>query len=136
MCFLSCAIVAFISKDLYKSPENNSFFKNLLIFINLTLYFPWIVFEIIKSNLAVADIILSRNIEEAIDPEIINYKTKLNSKLSRVIFANSITLTPGTVTMSLFNDELVIHALSSEGAVNGIAKIENKLLRVFRQEVA
>src|SRR5574344_634077 len=97
---ISCSSVAFTSKDLFKLI--GSFYKNFAIFIKLIFYFPWIVFEIIKANIDVSFIILSRKILDKIDPIVFTYKTTLKNKFAQVIFANSITLTPGTVTMSLF----------------------------------
>ncbi len=127
---ISCCAVAFTSKDLFKLK--GSFYKNFAIFIKLIFYFPWIVFEIIKANIDVSFIILSRKILDKIDPIVFTYKTTLKNKFAQVIFANSITLTPGTVTMSLFNDELVIHALTSDEALEGVKKIEKKLLDIFK----
>ena len=51
-----------------------------------------------------------------IDPTMIELKPSQRSDLGRVIYANSITLTPGTVTTSLSGDSLEVHALTREGA--------------------
>ncbi len=127
---ISCMAVAFTSKDLFSLK--GSFFKNLIIFFKLILYFPWIAFEVIKANIEVSLIVLSKDVIKKIDPIVFVYKTNLKNKLAQVLFANSITLTPGTVTMSLYDDELIIHALKKEGALDGVKKIERKLLGIFK----
>ena len=128
----SSLVVAFTSKDLYKS--NLPIVLDIKVFFRFLLYVPWLIYQIIKSNLMVAKIILSKNVIKNVDPQIFTYKTKLNNNLAKMIFANSITLTPGTVTISLLNDRLTIHALNKAGALQGVKDIENKLLKVFKED--
>ncbi|MDO5538535.1 MAG: Na+/H+ antiporter subunit E [Eubacteriales bacterium] len=76
-------------------------------------YFMWYVWnlivEIVKANFSVIHLILSS--QEIVEPVMVSFKTTLKSKVTRVILANSITLTPGTITVSLHDDELVVHCL-------------------------
>lgn len=76
------------------------------------IYFPWLALEIVKSNLDVAKAILSNRI----NPQVIHVKATQDSELGRTIYANSITLTPGTVTIGLEDDGLEVHALLDETA--------------------
>ena len=66
--------------------------------------------------MAVTRLILTR--KEEIEPVIVHVHAKLKSETARVILANSITLTPGTITVSLTEDNLLVHCLDkslSEG---------------------
>ncbi len=63
--------------------------------------------ELIKSNLDVARRVLSPSLP--INPGIVEVKTKLKSKMARLLLANSITLTPGTLTVDMIDDTLYIH---------------------------
>jgi multicomponent Na+:H+ antiporter subunit E len=63
--------------------------------------------ELIKSNLDVALRVISPKLP--INPGIVEVKTKLKSKLGRMILTNSITLTPGTFTVELLGDSIFIH---------------------------
>jgi multicomponent Na+:H+ antiporter subunit E len=65
------------------------------------------LFELIKSNLDVARIVLSPSLP--INPGIVEVKTVLKSKMARVLLSNSITLTPGTITVDIKDDTLYIH---------------------------
>lgn len=65
--------------------------------------------EIVKANICVAKIILSS--EYDVEPVVIKFRSTLKSELARVILANSITLTPGTITVRLQYDELTVHCL-------------------------
>ncbi|PLX03099.1 MAG: hypothetical protein C0594_11080 [Marinilabiliales bacterium] len=65
------------------------------------------LFELIKSNLDVAKRVVSPSLP--INPGIIEVKTKLKSPMARMILANSITLTPGTLTIDIKGDSLFIH---------------------------
>jgi multicomponent Na+:H+ antiporter subunit E len=85
----------------------------------IPIYAPWLLWEIMKSSVDVARCAFARR--PVIAPTLIRLPTRLRSDLSRVIYANSITLTPGTVTVSVEPDTLVVHALTREGAT-GIQK--------------
>ena len=70
-----------------------------------------LLLEIFRCNAAVIRLILSPSLE--IEPELHTFTTKLKTDVARVVLANSITLTPGTITCSLENDKFVVHALDS-----------------------
>lgn len=74
------------------------------------IYLPWLIKEIVLSNLAVARIILSPKMP--IRPQLVRLTASQNSEIGRVIYANSITLTPGTITLDLRGDQLLVHALA------------------------
>lgn len=78
------------------------------------LYIPWLLWEIFKSNVDVALLILSPTMH--ISPRVIRVKAGQRTGLGLVIYANSITLTPGTVSIDIEGDTIVIHALTREGA--------------------
>ena len=87
--------------------------KKELIFWKRSGYFLYyvatLVAEIVKANMAVIRLILSQR--EEVEPAIVTFRTSLRSQTARVLLANSITLTPGTITVSLNNDRLVVHCL-------------------------
>ena len=100
--------------------------------VSFLYYTGVLIVEIIKSNLQVMHLTLTDR--EIVEPVIISYRTRLRSKLGRVILANSITLTPGTITISLEEDELVIHCLDktiAEGIEN--STFEQLLERMEKQ---
>ena len=78
--------------------------------ISSVVYFPWLMWEIIKSNVEVARLVLSR--AERIKPSVFSVRSTQNSDVFRVLYANSITLTPGTLTISVNDDEFEVHAIA------------------------
>ncbi len=78
-------------------------------------FFIYIFREIVKANIDVVTRILSWR-EEPISPQMIDIPQSQKTDLGAVIYANSITLTPGTVTIKLSNGNLTVHALSEEAA--------------------
>ena len=73
------------------------------------LYLINLLIEIIKANVSVCHFVLYGT--EQIEPVMVSFHTTLKSRLARVILANSITLTPGTITVSLHGDEVIVHCL-------------------------
>jgi multicomponent Na+:H+ antiporter subunit E len=71
-----------------------------------------LVKEILVSNFNVAKIVLSPKI--VISPQIVIINTKIKSDFHKTIFANTMTLTPGTLTISMDEDEIIVHCLRDE----------------------
>jgi multicomponent Na+:H+ antiporter subunit E len=80
----------------------------------IILYWPWLLWQIVLANLDVAKRILDPKLP--ISPTMITLKPTQHSEMGQVIYANSITLTPGTVTTSLSEGVLEVHALTREAA--------------------
>ena len=72
--------------------------------------------EIFSATLHVVFLALHPRMNEKLDPRIIHFKTKLKKDMSLVTFANSITLTPGTITIRIVNGEFCVHAISEKAA--------------------
>lgn len=86
----------------------------LHLLLDLARYLPWLMREVVRSNLGVARIILSH--DPPISPRIICVKAMQKTQLGQVIFANSITLTPGTLSLRIRDGYIVVHALTREAA--------------------
>jgi len=83
---------------------------SLLVIIKLPLFVLVLVWEIIKANIDVALIILSPRLP--IDPGITEYKTFMPDDFTRTLFADAVTLTPGTITVDMEDDLLTVHYLA------------------------
>ena len=81
------------------------------------IYFPWLIWEIVKANIDVALAILKGN--NAISPRTMRTIASQRSDVGRVTYANSITLTPGTVTVNVAGKNFLVHALT-EGSAKGL----------------
>jgi multicomponent Na+:H+ antiporter subunit E len=77
-------------------------------------FLPWMFWEIAKANVDVARRILHPRLP--IHPTLIRVKTSQRHEAGRVIYANCITLTPGTVSVDVEGDEIVVHALTRAAA--------------------
>lgn len=76
-------------------------------------YWPWLLKEIFKSNIDVARRVLSPRLP--ISPCVFEVEVRQETALGRTILANSITLTPGTVSMSVDENRILVHSLTEEG---------------------
>ncbi len=81
------------------------------------LYFPWLIVEILKANIDVVLTILVGG--KRVDPRLLKVIAGQKSELGRVVYANSITLTPGTISIDLDGSNIGVHSLSNKGA-NGV----------------
>ncbi|WP_246152461.1 Na+/H+ antiporter subunit E [Roseospira navarrensis] len=80
--------------------------------LNALAYWPWLLWQIVLANLAVARCILD---PRRIGPRMAWVPASQKSDLGKVIFANSITLTPGTISVQLAGGHILVHALEGAG---------------------
>ena len=105
---LGAAFVTLINRDLEQLSEVVRNGPGLLR------YLPWLLREIWLANLQVIRIVLHPRLP--VDPVLVRVSTRLSSDLARTVFANSITLTPGTITIEVGPDEFLVHALTRTAA--------------------
>src|SRR5262245_40366904 len=79
----------------------------------LLIYLAWLIGQIIRANLSVVARVLGAG---GIDPAIVRIRTNARTDLGRALFANAITLTPGTVTVDVNGERVVVHALVAKNA--------------------
>jgi multicomponent Na+:H+ antiporter subunit E len=86
------------------------------VFGRAVTYFPWLVVEIAKSAWAVTKVILHPRLP--ISPTMTVVRASQRTRVGVATYANSITLTPGTITVGVDGNELTVHALVREGALD------------------
>jgi multicomponent Na+:H+ antiporter subunit E len=124
---LSCLFCLFISKRMNIVDDEGAPIQ--LGIRPFTTYAPWLIKEIIVSNIAVAKIILSPQMP--LQRCLVNITANQKTSLGKVILANSITLTPGTVSVGLDGNQIAVHALSSEGVEEDISgEIDRRVCRL------
>lgn len=124
---IAAVVYAFTCKFLDWSPA-----KDLLLLKKswlLIRYFGLLIWEIVKANMAMIRMTVAPKLEP--EPVLVRVHTQLKTRTARVLLANSITLTPGTITVSMEEDELVVHCLDrsfSEGLTD--SSFERALLKL------
>lgn len=78
-------------------------------------YVPWLAWEVLKANWVVIRACLRADLD--ISPALVKVRTTCKSDLAKVTFANSITLTPGTVTVEIQGDKMLVHGLYEANTV-------------------
>jgi len=98
--------------------------------LGIMVYWRWLLVEIVKANIDVAKCVLFP--KKYLRPSLFLSKMTQTSDLGKVIYANSITLTPGTVTVDLHDDDILVHALTLNGA-DGIksGEMDEKVTRMM-----
>ena len=77
-----------------------------------TSYFVWLFIEIVKANVQVVKAVLSPDLE--VSPTLVKIPLNTDIDIAETMFANSITLTPGTVSVDMEPDHILVHALLEE----------------------
>lgn len=127
---ISCAIVAWISgKDLVPPQKIGGLLK---IWVRFIRYLPWLFFQIFVANIHVMRLTFHPNMMALIDPKIIRFKSRFEHEMSHFIFANSITLTPGTITIYVSNDgEYAVHAIDKKSGDSLPGEMEKRVFKIL-----
>ncbi len=124
--FLSIMLDIFVKRVMQIRLPGVTVWKCLKLFPDAMLYAIVLLVEIFKANIAVTKLVLAPEID--IEPCLVRFRTPLKSRAARAALAQSITLTPGTVTISLNGDEFLVHALTRKIAFRLEGSIFEKLL--------
>ena len=110
---LSVLLVVLIAYRMRLFDADN---PSLPFIVRALLYVPWLGKEIIVANIDVSKRILDPKLP--ISPTLFRVKASQRSDLGKVVYANSITLTPGTISVYVddISDEIEVHALSRDAA--------------------
>ena len=129
---ICCLLIAHFSHDLLFFGDGK--YSNSKSLLGLIAYLPWLFYQILLANLQVAYIVLNPRMLDLIDPHVIRFKTKLKRPISKVTFAQSITLTPGTITVSIHDDEFSVYALTRSASDSLPGEMEGRVARALESE--
>jgi len=129
---ISLAVFAFLCRFMdFSLLRERNFYRRLPRYLQ---YVFVLVKEIVSANLTVCRMILTR--KEIMEPVLVRVHTNLKTETARVILANSITLTPGTITVSLTGQELLVHCLDKSLSEGMEESVFEKLLEKMEGEDA
>ena len=109
---ISAILYLFVCRYMGYSPKKD--IKACTLFFRALHYVVVLLWEVIKANTQVIKLIVSSKYE--VEPKLVTFKTDLKTAPAKVMLANSITLTPGTITVSLEDNSYQVHCLDKEMA--------------------
>ena len=126
------ALVTVISGDLmFTSHETQGIFR---LWLRMAGYIPWLLYQIFKANLHVLYLTFHPRMLDIINPQIIRFDSRLKSDYSRMVFANSITLTPGTITVDVNAlGRFSVHCIDEPSGQPLPGEMEEKIAAVFTE---
>jgi len=127
---VSCLIVSTISSRLLFPNALRS--GLVMCWLKFAAYLPWLFYQIFLANLHVLYLSFHPRMMDLINPKIVEFDTRLKSDVSRTTLANSITLTPGTITiyagiMGIF----AVHCIDDKSGQDLPGDMESKIAKVF-----
>ena len=131
---LSCILVTWMSSDLLFPKRDTPLKARWREVWRLPGYMAWLTYQIFVANVHVLRLALHPRGLREVKPRIVRFETKLKTEFARWVFANSITLTPGTVTVKVEGDDFYIHAISRYSALGLEGSMEARIQRIFDPE--
>jgi multicomponent Na+:H+ antiporter subunit E len=132
MGLISSFLVAAVSGDLiFSSRYPRGIFG---LWLRLAGYIPWLIYQIFLANLHVMYLVFHPRMMDLIDPKIIRFESRLTGDYARMLFANSITLTPGTITVNVTAlGRFSVHCIDDKSGQPLPGRMEAKIKAVFRE---
>ncbi len=127
---ISCALVTRLSADLLFENRRYNAHERLSQAGRLIAYLLWLFYQIVLANLHLLRLAFAGS--NSLQPQIVRYDSSLKTDFEKFLLANSITLTPGTVTIKIIGDAYYIHAIS-DLAANGLdGEMEKRITHIFK----
>lgn len=123
---ISLLLDLFVRKILRLNLTFSNLLRTARLLPDILLYLAVLLIEIVRANFSITKLVIAPNIN--VEPCLVKFNTALKTQAARVVLANSITLTPGTITVSLDDNCLLVHALNREIADGLKGSIFEKLL--------
>jgi len=128
---ISCALVTWLSSDLLFQDRSVGLSDRFLQFVRLPGYLLWLAYEIFLANLYVFRLSIRPQGLGDVRPQVVRFRTHLKTDFAKWVFANSITLTPGTVTIKIDGDDFLVHAISEYTAKGLEGEMEKRIAAVW-----
>ena len=128
---ISSALVTWLSSDLLFTRRDTTLRRRLRQGRRMVCYLIWLLGQIIMSNIHLLKLALSPR--SSLQPQIVRYECKLESDFEKFLLANSITLTPGTVTMKILGNTYYVHAISDVAAAGLQGPMESRISHIFAE---
>ena len=128
---LSCVLVTWLSSGLLFNDRSLSFHSRLRQAFRLFFDLSWLLWQIVLANIHVLRISFSTRVRERIQPQLVRFRSGLKSDFEKYVLAQSITLTPGTVTLKIDDDVFLVHAISDVAAEGLMGSMADRVRHVF-----
>ncbi len=131
---ISALFVTWISSSFLFLDRSRGVRQRLGEIIRIPGYLIWILYKIFQANIHILKLALTPGDLKGVEPSVVKIKTRLRTDFGRYVLANSITLTPGTITVMIEGDELLVHSISGETAA-GVrdGTMERRIAEVFER---
>ncbi len=128
---ISCALVAWLSSDML-FPPHASLGDTVLSWGRFSLYLPWLLKEIFFANFHLLKLSFHPRMMDLIDPQVFKFNSELKGRMALLTMANSITLTPGTITVNVsVTRKFTIHAIDTPSADALPGEMQKKVALAF-----
>ncbi len=125
----SLIVAGFSHRFLFPNPHLRSYIKTAWRF---SFYIPWLLAQIFMANIHLLRLVFHPRILEIIDPHLVVFSTRLRSDITVATMANSITLTPGTITVTADQyGEFRVHAIDRKSSESLPGEMERKVAKAF-----
>ncbi len=131
---ISAGIITHFSGDMFFHDRTRGLEERKRELSRLPGYLVWLVWQIILANLHVLYLALHPRGLAEVEPTLVRFHTPLRSAFAKYVLANSITLTPGTITLKTTGNRFVVHAISLKTKESLDGSMDRRIADVFGEK--
>lgn len=128
---LSAGFVTWISSDLFFEDRGAGLLQRLGQAFRMVRYLLWMLWQIVLSNIDLLKLALAPSGLSKVRPRVVKVRTNLKTDFEKFLLANSITLTPGTITVKILGDTFYVHAINENAARDLGGEMERRIAAIF-----
>jgi multicomponent Na+:H+ antiporter subunit E len=129
---ISVGLVSAWSGDLLVEKPGSKKGSKVMEMVRFEIYSVWLLYQVVLANIHVIWVSFHPNMEEILDPQMVTFESKLPGDLPKFVLAQSITLTPGTVSVRVDDNKFLVHALTKQTADGVPGAMEKLIAKVFK----
>lgn len=133
---ISCLVVSLISTRVLFPSAGTAPGVLIVRAGRFLVYLVWLIKEIVMANLHVFALAMMPGGMKQMHPEMVSIDVRLRGQAARYLLANSITLTPGTVSVKIDGDQLLVHSISRKTTEGLESDMELRIARVFGEVIS
>ena len=131
---VSCLFLAYTTQDLIFRDEKRTLRIRIREFVRFPIYTIWLIGQVVQANFYLLYLVFHPRMKDLIDPEILELDgSMLENDFARIVLAQSITLTPGTITLSIEHKKLTVYTINSKTSA-GLGTMLKKVAWVFNNQ--
>tara|TARA_A100001015_G_C15038634_1_gene737987 strand:- start:3397 stop:3885 length:489 start_codon:yes stop_codon:yes gene_type:complete len=117
------------------TDSHKDIITRIIQWVRFEKYGIWLLWQIVLANIEVFKLAFHPKVLTQLNPKLISFQTRLKGDVAKYMFAQSITLTPGTVTVRIHDNEIKVHAINDDAASALPGEMQDRIAKIYKEDM-